>query len=128
MPYQESTKPPFLLFLSTALLLLLLPFACMAAGPYTETYPRPFNSEAWKAAYRVHGDESRCGMLLDLRSRIGLVGKTEAELSQLLGKPETYDRERNSSDWHLCDSFLDIRILQVKWKDGRAVSAFVYDS
>lgn len=51
-------------------------------GAYTEAPPRPFNSERWKSV-DLWGD-ARCAMLADLRTRIGIDGKTRAELYELM--------------------------------------------
>jgi hypothetical protein len=114
--------------LVAALLVLAVPFGCMAGGPYTETFPRPFDSARWKAADVSGGSEERCGMLADLRVRIGVSGKTQAELSQLLGEPETVPWEPKSSYWPLCNSFMDVWVLTVKWQEGRATAVTVHDT
>ena len=99
---------------------------CVFPGPYTSALPRPFNSDRWKAADTW--SDTRCSMLADLKHRIGVVGKTQAELYRLLGKPPHEDGDPTSSHWELCPSFMDIFILEVEWRDGRAVSARVRDT
>jgi hypothetical protein len=126
MAYQHS-KAHRVLAIAAILILLALPFGCMAGGAYTETYPRPFNASAWKAAANLN-DESRCGMLADLRARVGVAGKTQAELSKLLGEPQPYAWEPASSYWPLCNSFTDVWILRVQWQSGRAKSVMVHDT
>ncbi|PKP89800.1 MAG: hypothetical protein CVT77_16885 [Alphaproteobacteria bacterium HGW-Alphaproteobacteria-16] len=117
--------------LGCALLSLLIAIAFAAlygwlsGGPYTSAVPRPFNSAEWKLA---EGD-TRCGMITDLRYRVGIIGKTRTELYEMLGKPEHEDGNAPVSDhWHLCPSFMDIYILEVRWQDDRVVSAVVRDT
>ncbi len=131
MSYQSSSASHLrscAVMLVAALLVLAVPFGCMAGGPYTETFPRPFDSARWKAADVSGGSEERCGMLADLRVRIGVSGKTQAELSQLLGEPETVPWEPKSSYWPLCNSFMDVWVLTVKWQEGRATAVTVHDT
>lgn len=99
---------------------------CLFPGPYTSAVPRSFNSDQWKSADTW--SETRCGMLADLTHRIGVVGKTQSELYDLLGKPKHDDGDPTSSHWELCPSFMDVFILEVRWRDGRAVSAQVRDT
>lgn len=111
------------------LLLMALPVGYFAGGAYTETFPRPFHSESWIAATGNDiDDDRRCAMLTDLRIRVGIVGKTRDEVINLLGEPEDRRREPGTSYWLLCPSFLDIWVLGVRWKDGRAVDTFVHDT
>jgi hypothetical protein len=94
-------------------------------GPYTSTLPRTFNSKDWKVA----NDGARCGMLADLRYRVGVVGRTRTELYGMLGKPDDEDSNDPTLDhWHLCPSFMDVYILEVRWRDNRAVSEWVRDT
>ena len=89
-------------------------------GPYTSSLPRPFDSAGWKAA---EGD-ARCAMIADLQYGVGVVGRTRAELSNMLGKPEDEDNSDPTLDhWHLCPSFADVYILQVRWRDNRVAFA-----
>jgi len=67
-------------------------------------------------------------MIIDLQNRIGLVGRTENDLTRLLGPAEDHDNDTALSHWHLCPSFMDVWILEVRWKNGRAVSAKVRDT
>lgn len=67
-------------------------------------------------------------MVLDLRYRIGLVGKTRAEIIALLGKPDDEDSDQSLDHWHLCPSFMDVWILEVRWKNDVATSAIVRDT
>ena len=99
---------------------------CLFPGPYTSALPRPFSSDQWKAAGTW--SDTRCSMLADLTYRIGVVGKTQSELYRLLGKPQHDDGDPTSSHWELCPSFADVFILEVRWRDGRAVSAQVRDT
>jgi len=86
--------------------------------------PRPFDSEDWKAA--DGWDDTRCNMVADLRHRIGLTGRTEAEVVALLGPPTSRDREVTT--YHLCPSFMDIYVLRLWWTDGRVVRTRVHDT
>ena len=69
--------------------MLALVSTCVVPGPYTSALPRPFNSNQWKAADTW--SDTRCSMLADLTHRIGVVGKTQAELYRLPGKPQSVD-------------------------------------
>ena len=70
--------------------------------------PRSFNSQAWKSLDR----DSRCDMVDDLMQRIGLVGKSRAEIVAMLGEPETHDNPPDH--YHLCPSSMDIWILEIR--------------
>ncbi len=67
-------------------------------------------------------------MLADLHFRIGVSGRTQAELTQLLGEPETVPWEPQSSYWLLCNSYIDVWVLTVKWQEGRATAVTVHDT
>lgn len=67
-------------------------------------------------------------MIADLTYRVGVVGKSRAELHQMLGEPQDEGEDPASSHWHLCPSFMDIYILEVRWRDDLAVSAWVRDT
>lgn len=95
-------------------------------GPYTSTYPRPFDTQVWNEADTWSYD--RCGMVADLRFRIGLEGKTKQEVEALLGPDENEAEDTNLSHWHLCPSFLDIWILEVRWQSGRVSDSWVRDT
>jgi len=93
--------------------------------PETRALPRPFGSEAWKAADT--NADTRCSMVMDLRHRIGLVGKTEMEVVRLLGE----DDDQASGPpriYLLCPSFMDVYILEIEWRNGRVVSTRVRDT
>ena len=107
-------------------LFVILPVLYIGGGPYTETLPRPFVSEQWKSAGQWK--DARCAMLTDLRTRIGVEGKTQAELFELLGPDENESTDASLSHWHLCPSFMDIWILEVRWKDGVADDSWVRDT
>jgi hypothetical protein len=56
--------------------------------PTNFTFPRPFSSELWKQVRLDDPDslgDERCQMVYDLRYRIGLKGRTRAEILRLLG-------------------------------------------
>lgn len=107
-------------------LLILLPILYVGGGAYTETVPRPFNSAVWKSA--DGWGNTRCAMLVDLRTRIGIEGKTQEELFELLGPDENERTDTDRSRWHLCPSFMDIWILEVRWKNGIAEDSWVRDT
>lgn len=109
--------------LGAFILLLLLYFG---GGAYTEALPRPFNSEKWKSV--DHWGDTRCAMLADLRARIGIEGKTREELVELLGPDENEKTDSRISHWHLCPSFMDVWILEVRWNDGVARDSWVRDT
>ena len=113
----------FTVFSATAVALL---FGWLNGGAHTEAFPRPFDSRSWKAA--DPWADTRCGMILDLRHRVGIVGKTRVEIIDLLGRPDDEDSERSMDHWHLCPSFMDVWILEVRWENDTAVSALVRDT
>lgn len=92
--------------------------------PTVTSQPEPFNSERWKAA--DHWSETRCRMVADLRFRVGLVGKTEREVVQLIG--EDIDGNRPPKLYLLCPSLADNFALELEWKDGRVVSSWIRDT
>ena len=120
---QKTTTIPLLTF---SVLAGGLAFLWLDNGFHTETLPRPFESRGWKAA-DLWAD-TRCGMVLDLRHRIGLVGKTRAEVIALLGNPDDEDSDQSLDHWHLCPSFMDVWILEVRWEGDVATSAIVRDT
>lgn len=107
-------------------LFILLPVLYVGGGAYTEALPRAFNAERWKSA--DHWADARCAMLADLRTGIGIDGKTRAELFELLGPDENESTDVTLSHWHLCPSFMDIWILEVRWKDGVAKDSWIRDT
>jgi hypothetical protein len=121
-----SGKAPALITVAIFAAVALLFLCWIAGGPYTEAFPQPFNSARWKASDTYN--KIRCGMILDLQFRIGVVGKTRSELSGLLGVPVNRMDDPSFSQWFLCPSFLDLYVLEVRWQDGRAVSATVHDT
>lgn len=108
------------------LLFCIGPLVYVRGGPYTETIPRPFNSAEWKNSDTW--DETRCAMLSDLRFRIGVDGKARKELIDMLGPDEDEDADPNQSHWHLCPSFMDIWILEVRWENGIVADSWVRDT
>lgn len=106
---------------------MALGLAWLAGGPYTSGLPRPFNSGAWIAGEELE-DDRRCGMLADLKLRVEIEGKTRSEIISLLGEPDDRRYEPDTSYWLLCPSFLDIWVLGVRWKNGRAVETVVHDT
>ncbi|MHA6317534.1 hypothetical protein ACXYN8_07725 [Altererythrobacter sp. CAU 1778] len=126
MSYRMSGKTPVA---GCALMLaafILLPMLYIGGGAYTEALPRPFNWERWKAV--DHWGDTRCAMIADLRTRIEIEGKTREELTDLLGPDENEASDASLSHWHLCPSFMDVWILEVRWKDGIAQDSWVRDT
>lgn len=122
---KKSRVQGCVLLLALAALVLALFYGWLVGGPYTSSLPRTFNSTRWKAA---DGD-TRCGMIADLEHRVGVVGRTRAEIYGMLGQPENEDSDASGFDhWHLCPSFMDIYILEVRWRDNRVASARVRDT
>lgn len=94
--------------------------------PYTSTLPRAFDSARWQAA-DADGN-TRCGMLADLTYRVGVEGKSRAEIIRMLGKPDDKGGDPMWSYWLLCPSFMDVYILEIRWDKERAASATVRDT
>jgi hypothetical protein len=92
---------------------------------YLTEFPRAFDSAQWKAR---GVNDSRCDMIADLRFRVGVVGRTRADVTRMLGESEDEDNDPSSSHWHLCPSFMDVWILEVRWQNDRAVTAIVRDT
>jgi len=46
----------------------------------------------------------------------------------MLGKAEDEDSDPSTSHWHLCPSFMDIWILEVRWHNDRVAEAWVRDT
>lgn len=85
-----------------------------------------FDPTAWKAADTLR-DTTRCDMVTDLQNRGGLKGLTQAEVIQRLGEPDSHD-DTSLMHYHLCPSFMDIRILELQFEDGRVMSTRVRDT
>jgi hypothetical protein len=109
----------------TALAMMAL-IGWLAGGAYTEAFPRYFNSERWKAADAW--SNTRCAMIADLQYRIGVDGKSRSQLVALLGEPTDRFDGPEWAYWPLCPSFMDVWILEVQWKNGRATSVRVRDT
>lgn len=90
------------------------------------TFPRPFSAVVWKQA-DVHFSYERCRMTLDLRYRIGLEGRTPAEIIALLGD-EREGRPGPPTAYILCPTLADYRVLELHWRDDRVVSSRIYQS
>ena len=85
-----------------------------------------FDPTSWKAADTLQ-DTTRCDMVTDLQERVGLKGLTEAEVIERLGNPDSHD-DTSPMHYHLCPSFMDIRILELQFEDGRVASTRVRDT
>jgi hypothetical protein len=115
-------------FLVTSLALLIGLGAVYLFGlatPDSMNFPRPFNSERWKAA-DLDGN-LRCSMVTDLRYRVGLTGRTREEVVSLLGRPDG-EANRLPAFYDLCPSFMDVYVLELTWENGRVASAIVHDT
>jgi len=110
---------------SVALLTLGVVWSCGLATPDAFNLPWPFSSARWKAS--TDGREIRCSMVADLTHRIGLVGRTESDVTNMLGKPDVRE-DASTTAYLLCPSFGDIYILELTWKQGRVSSARVRDT
>lgn len=126
MTYSDRRSRVFgcAILIALPLILLGLAVSWFSGGPYTSNVPTAFNADGWKAAK----DDTRCRMIADLRFRVGVVGKTRAQLYDLLGETEDEDSDPNLSHWHLCPSFMDIYILEVRWCNNRVANAWVRDT
>lgn len=94
------------------------------------SFPRPFSSELWKEAKEgaVDGsDDVRCRMVLDLRVRVGLVGRSQADVIGMLGD-EREDQRQRPDHYILCPSFGDYYVLELRWANGRVTGSRVYQS
>ena len=129
MSYSDNRSKLFgcLALAASGIGLFLVLMLMINLGPYTSAIPRPFNSERWKEVSRWD-DDVRCGMLADLRTRVRIEGKSRKELFDLLGPDENEIGDRTKSHWHLCPSFMDIYILEVRWEDDRVAEAWVRDT
>jgi hypothetical protein len=126
MSYQISSKIRVAGCGLLLVIFILLPGFYFGGGAYTETLPRPFDSQIWRSANSWK--DIRCAMLADLRMRIGIEGKTREELIELLGPDENYQTNPDLGLWLLCPSFMDIWVLEVRWKNGVAEEAWVRDT
>jgi hypothetical protein len=93
--------------------------------PVMMTMPRPFSAERWRTA--EDGSYVRCAMVADLRYRIGLVGRTGADVVELLGPPDLASGGLPAS-YVLCPSFMDVYILEIRWENGRVAATEVRDT
>ena len=115
-----------LVFVVLTVAVLAAGLSSMFRGPYDRAVPQRFDPRKWQAA--DGGSTTRCSMLRDLTGRVGVVGKTRSELERMLGPAEDEDDDPAMSHWHVCPSFMDIYILEVRWEGDRAVSARVRDT
>jgi len=125
-PKKPSRALGRVLLIVLAVAVLSLAGAWLLGGAYAIALPRAFNSERWKAADTW--SDTRCSMIADLQHRVGMVGRTRTELYRLLGEPQDEDNHPTTSHWHLCPSFGDVYILEIRWRGDRAISAEVRDT
>jgi len=71
-------------------------------------------------------------MVGDLRNRIGLVGRSRAEIIALLGPGETreiYPQNKSSpsepTTYVLCEDFPDYIVMTIEWRNGRVSQTYV---
>ena len=96
--------------------------ACHQGSDVTDNL-KPFDPALWRQAA---SGTVRCDMVDDLRNRVGLDGKTKAEVFELLGAPE--NDGQGLDHYHLCPSFMDVWILEIRWNNGRVASTIVRDT
>ena len=84
--------------------------------------PRAFDTKAWQAD---RGND-RCDMAEDLMERVGLHGRTHAELVDLIGEADK--RDGRSDFYYLCPSYMDIYVLQIRWRNERVAEAVIRDT
>jgi hypothetical protein len=95
----------------------------VSADNYPARWPRQFDSAQWKSA----DWKKRCDMVDDLRERVGIIGKTRGELVLLLGQADGH-QGTDSDYWALCNSLSDVFVLDIRWRNGRAISEKVHDT
>jgi len=86
--------------------------------------PQPFNQAQWKAEGSL-GGPARCAMVSDLRRRVGLNGRTPAQVLELLGDDEV---QGVPESYTLCSSVSDYWVLDLEWKHGRVASTSIHDT
>ncbi|KQN91664.1 hypothetical protein ASE90_02400 [Sphingomonas sp. Leaf67] len=101
-------------------------FLGLCTGGTMMTWPRPFSSVAWKQV-DTSFSEDRCRMILDLRYRVGLEGRTPSEVIALLGD-EREGRAGPPTHYVLCPTLADYLVLELRWRDGRVGSSRIYQS
>ncbi len=128
------------LLVRTSLLLPLVGICIYAAWflgvgtPVMFNLPRPFQSAIWKT-HDGFNTKVRCSMIADLRHRVDLVGKSSADIIELLGPDQTHDifpYERSSyaqpKTYVLCPSPIDWYVLTLEWRNGRVAKTEVWQT
>ncbi len=83
---------------------------------------RPFSAKEWRAGL----GNDRCDMVGDLVGRIKLVGRSRTNGEDMLGVP---DSSSGGSDfYHLCPSFMDIYVLEIRWQNDKIGIAGIRDT
>lgn len=95
---------------------------CGDKGMELTSSPRTFDTQSWLADQGT----DRCDMAQDLTVRIGLKGRTRAELGELIGAPGK--RDGQSDFYYLCPSAMDIYVLEIRWRDDRVADAVIRDT
>lgn len=95
---------------------------CDGISAEMTTEPRSFSADAW----RNNRGNARCDMVEHLVDHIGLTGRTRSDLYKMLGEP---DSSSGGADfYHLCPSFMDIYVLEIRWRDDTVGAARVRDT
>lgn len=81
--------------------------------------PMRFSSSHWKAS--SGWQQTRCRMMADLKHRVGLTGRSQQEVIELLGVPDIAV-DASTSAYLLCPMLDDVYILELVWQQGRVAS------
>ena len=84
--------------------------------------PRAFDMKTWQA----NRGNDRCDMAEHLVERTGLRGRTRAQLVELIGEADK--RDGQSDFYYLCPSYMDIYVLEIRWRDERVEGAVIRDT
>lgn len=127
----RTSSARWLAALGIILALLISGSWLLGVGTYRMmSLPRLFSSQLWKGAKNGAVDGSndvRCRMVLDLRTRVGLAGRSQAEVLQLLGD-ERENPTKPPETYILCPSLADYYVLKLTWANGKVISTRVYQS
>jgi hypothetical protein len=84
--------------------------------------PMRFSSPHWKAS--SGWQQTRCRMIADLKHRVGLTGRSQREVIELLGVPDIAV-DASTSAYLLCPTLDDVYILELLWQHERVASTRV---
>lgn len=96
--------------------------ACDVFSDDMTTEPRSFSADAWRA----NRGNARCDMVEHLVDHIGLTGRSRSDLYKMLGAPDS--ASGGADFYHLCPSFMDIYVLEIRWRDDKVRVARVRDT